>query len=272
MSDMYRVMVVDDEPIVRKAIADQIDWSKYQISVVKTAAHAVEALDYLRENDVELMLVDVRLPVMDGLELIRQVKQIKRDVEFVVISGYSDFTYAQQAMRLGVRDYILKPVDEASLLNAIKAGRDAWEQKRFLHQLQEVGATVPKVESTQSHRHSATVTRLLSIVEEEIANENLSLKWISSEKMFLNENYLSKLFQKELKQRFSSYILERRMLTAMRLMIHHPDMMIQEIARDTGFGDNSQYFSLTFKKYSGYTPREYRKLLLSQQDSEISDS
>ena len=76
MSDMYRVMVVDDEPIVRKAIADQIAWSKYQISVVKTAAHAVEALDYLRENDVELMLVDVRLPVMDGLELIRQVKQI----------------------------------------------------------------------------------------------------------------------------------------------------------------------------------------------------
>ena len=126
MSDMYRVMVVDDEPIVRKAIADQIAWSKYQISVVKTAAHAVEALDYLRENDVELMLVDVRLPVMDGLELIRQVKQIKRDVEFVVISGYSDFTYAQQAMRLGVRDYILKPVDEASLLSAIKAGRDAW--------------------------------------------------------------------------------------------------------------------------------------------------
>lgn len=263
MSEMYRVMVVDDEPIVRKAIADQIAWEKYQISIVKTAAHAIEALDYLREHDVELMLVDVRLPVMDGLELIRRVRQLNREIEFVVISGYSDFTYAQQAVRLGVRDYLLKPVDETSLLGAIKAGRDAWEQKRFLHQLQQAGAPVPQPESAMLHRHSPTITRLLSIVEEEIANENLSLKWISAEKMFLNENYLSKLCQKELKQRFSAYLLERRMLTAMRLMMHHPDMMIQEIARETGFGSNSQYFSIAFKKYSGYTPTEYRKLLRS---------
>lgn len=264
MSDMYRVMVVDDEPIVRSAIADQIAWEKHQIAIVKTAAHAIEALDYLREHDVELMLVDVRLPVMDGLELIRQVRQMNRKIEFVVISGYSDFTYAQQAVRLGVRDYILKPVDEASLLSAVKAGRDAWEQKRFLQQLERTGVLVPKAETAASQHHSPTVIRLLSIVEEEIANENLSLKWISAEKMFLNENYLSKLCQKELGQRFSAYLLERRMLTAMRLMMHHPDMMIQEIARETGFGSNSQYFSITFKKYSGYTPTEYRKLLTRQ--------
>ena len=92
MRDTYRVMVVDDEPIVREAIASLIPWEKHQISIVKTAAHAVEALDYLRNNDVELMLVDVRLPVMDGLELIRQVQQMNRGIEFVVISGYSDFT------------------------------------------------------------------------------------------------------------------------------------------------------------------------------------
>lgn len=270
MDELYRVMVVDDEPIVRRAIADQIAWEKYQISIVKTAAHAVEALDYLRENDVELMLVDVRLPVMDGLELIRQVRQMNKGIEFVVISGYSDFTYAQQAMRLGVRDYILKPVDEASLLSAIKAGRDEWEQKRFVHQLQSVGAPIPHAGNAPAQRHSPTITRLLSIVEEEIANENLSLKWISAEKMFLNENYLSKLCQKELKQRFSAYLLERRMLTAMRLMMHHPDMMIQEIARETGFGSNSQYFSIAFKKYSGCTPTEYRKLLSSQHPLEES--
>ncbi len=268
MSEMYRVMVVDDEPIVRRAIADQIAWEKHQITIVKTAAHAIEALDYLRENDVELMLVDVRLPVMDGLELIRQVRQMNRKIEVVVISGYSDFSYAQQAMRLGVRDYILKPVDEASLLSAVKAGRDAWEQKRFSQQLDQAGALVPRAETAVPQHHSPTVTRLLSIVEDEIANENLSLKWISAEKMFLNENYLSKLCQKELGKRFSAYLLERRMLTAMRLMMHHPDMMIQEIARETGFGSNSQYFSIAFKKYSGYTPTEYRKMLMKRQCSD----
>lgn len=268
MSDLYRVMVVDDEPIVRSAIADQIPWEKHQIRIVKTAAHGVEALDYLRENQVELMLVDVRLPVMDGLELIRQVRQMNRGIEFVVISGYSDFAYAQQAMRLGVRDYILKPVDEASLLAAVKAGRDAWEQKRFTRQLRAGGAVAIPAEAAPPQHHSPTITRLLAIVEEEIANENLSLKWISAEKMFLNENYLSKLCQKELHQRFSAYLLERRMLTAMRLMMHHPDMMIQEIARETGFGSNSQYFSIAFKKYSGCTPTEYRRLLSNARTTE----
>ena len=265
MSDTYRVMVVDDEPIVREAIASLIPWEKHQISIVKTAAHAVEALDYLRNNDVELMLVDVRLPVMDGLELIRQVQQMNRGIEFVVISGYSDFTYAQQAVRLGVRDYILKPVDEASLLSVLKAGRDAWEQKRLMRQLQAGGMQLPLPESAGGQHYSPTVTRLLSIVEEEIANEELSLKWISAEKMYLNDNYLSKLFQKEMHQRFSAYLLERRMLLAMRLMLHDPDVLIQTVARETGFGSNSQYFSIAFKKYTGYTPTDYRRMLASRQ-------
>ncbi len=261
MDNLYRVMVVDDEPIVREAIASLIAWEKHQIAIVKTAAHAVEALEYLREHDVELMLVDVRLPVMDGLELIRQVRQLKRNIEFIVISGYSDFTYAQQAVRLDVRDYILKPVDETSLLSAIKAARDAWDQKRFTQSVQRIGLDVPLPESTALQAHSPTVSRLLNLVEEEIANEDLSLKWISAEKMFLNENYLSKLFQKELKQRFSAYLLERRMLLAMRLMLRDPDILIQTVARETGFGSNSQYFSSTFKKYTGYTPTEYRRRL-----------
>ncbi|MGN1018815.1 MAG: response regulator [Aristaeellaceae bacterium] len=265
MDDVYRVMVVDDEPIVREAIASLIPWEKHQISIVKTAAHAVEALDYLRKNDVELMLVDVCLPVMDGLELIRQVRQMDRGIEFVVISGYSDFSYAQQAVRLGVRDYILKPVDEASLLAVLKAGRDAWEQKRLMRQLQQGGMSLPMPETTGARHHSPTVTRLLAIVEEEIANEQLSLKWISSEKMYLNENYLSKLFQKELHQRFSAYLLERRMLLAMRLMLHDPDILIQTVARETGFGNSAQYFSIAFKKYTGYTPTDYRRMLTSRQ-------
>ena len=162
---------------------------------------------------------------------------------------------------MDVRDYILKPVDETSLLSAIKAARDAWDQKRFTQSVQRIGLDVPLPESTALQAHSPTVSRLLNLVEEEIANEDLSLKWISAEKMFLNENYLSKLFQKELKQRFSAYLLERRMLLAMRLMLRDPDILIQTVARETGFGSNSQYFSSTFKKYTGYTPTEYRRRL-----------
>ena len=265
MDEQYRVMVVDDEPIVREAIATLAAWEKHQISIVKTAAHAVEALNYLENHDVELTLVDVRLPVMDGLELIRQVRQMNRDIEFVVISGYSDFVYAQQAMRLGVRDYILKPVDEASLLAAVMAGRNSWEKKKFDLKFKDVQAIQITPQTSAGQQYSPTVSRLVKIVEEEISNEELSLKWISSEKMFLNENYLSKLCQRELKQRFSAYLMERRMLLAMRLMLHNPDMLINEIAREAGFGSNAQYFSIAFKKFSGYTPTEYRRMLTKRE-------
>lgn len=263
MNNVYRVMIVDDEPIVRDAITSLIPWPKHHIEIVKTAAHAVEALDYLQNHDVDLMLVDIRLPVIDGLELIRRAQQIKQDMEFIIISGHSDFAYAQQAMRLSVRDYILKPVNESSLLTAITASRDAWEQKQFVQNLQRSNLDIALPPSRRPQRFSPTVSRMIDIVEAEITNEELSLKWISAKKMFLNENYLSRLFQKELKQRFSSYLLERRMLLAMRLMLHDPDIKIQTIAQETGFGDNAQYFSIAFKKYTGYTPTEYRKRLLS---------
>lgn len=260
MKRIYRIMVVDDEPIVREAVASQIPWEKFEISVVKTAANAIEALEYLEEHEVDLMLVDIKMPVIDGIELLKRVHEQKRDIDFIILSGYADFQYAQQAMRQGAKDYLLKPLDEASLLNAVTSCMESRRKQEFMKEIHENPATSPvKPVKPPAAGYSRTVTRILKIVEEEISNEELSLKWISSQRMFLNENYLSKLFQKEVKQRFSAYLLERRMLLAMQLLSHNGDALILDVARKTGFGDNSQYFSSTFKKYTGYTPSEYKK-------------
>lgn len=110
-------------------------------------------------------------------------------------------------------------------------------------------------------RFSNTVNHIITIVEKEIANEDLSLKWISQQKLFLNENYLSKIFQKEVKQKFSAYLLERRMLLAMRLLAGEADPLVADVASAIGFGNNPGYFASTFKKYTGYTPTEYKKKL-----------
>lgn len=249
----YRMLVVDDEAIVREAIKGSIPWSQHQVDVVYCAANAPEAIKYLEENEAELVLTDIRMPVIDGLKLVELLREKHPSMEFIIISGYADFEYARQAMRFGVRDYLLKPVDTNTLVNSVCKARDEWELQRSLPGKPEVRAV--------SGSYSPTVTRMLSIVEEEMANEQLSLKWISREKMYLNENYLGKLFQKETGQKFTAYMYEQRMQLAVRLMRNNAEIMVQEIAQRTGYGSNSQYFSIAFKKYTGFTPSEFRRKL-----------
>ncbi len=264
MRENYKIMVVDDEPIMREAIASQVPWEKHQIDLVKSAAHAIEAMEYLQDHKVDLILVDIKMPVISGIDLIKLVREKNNSVEFVVISGYADFFYAQQTLRLGARDYLLKPFDETTLLNTVIAAKEEWEQRKLLSDLHDNGIKIMQNVSDTRKAYSTTVSQVLKIISEEIANKDLSLKWISTERMFLNENYLCKRFQEEVQQRFSAYLFEHRMILAMQLISKDPDIQIQTVAKETGFGDNSQYFSISFKKYTGYTPTEYRSHIHSR--------
>ena len=258
MADVYKIMIVDDERIVREAIASHIAWESHGVSVVKAAANAIEALEYLKEHEVDLMLVDIRMPAMDGIELLRRVRADKKETECIILSGYADFSYAQEALRFGARDYLLKPLEETVLVNAVLKCRNEKKNRQLASAMANPagsGSVTPPVR----HRYSNTVNHIITIVEEEIANEELNLKWISQQKLFLNENYLSKIFQKEVKQKFSAYLLERRMQLAMQLLAGDTDPLILDVACATGFGNNPGYFASSFKKYTGYTPTEYKK-------------
>ena len=131
----YKVMIVDDEAIVRESIARQIDWGRYQMELTGTAENAAEALAMLKEHPVDLMLVDIRLPMIDGLELVRQVRRLYPSIQFIMISGYADFEYAREAMRSHALDYLLKPLNPVSLLTAIRKAQDTWEQNQFAQSL-----------------------------------------------------------------------------------------------------------------------------------------
>lgn len=101
MGNVYRMMVVDDERIVREAIASHIRWEDHGITVVKTAANAVEALEYFQENPVDLILADIKMPVMDGIALLKRVKALREDVDFIILSGYVDLAMPRRRCALG---------------------------------------------------------------------------------------------------------------------------------------------------------------------------
>ena len=118
---MLKVMFVDDEPYIVEGLKVLIDWEKENFEIVKVAENGEEALKYLRENEVNLVIADIRMPVMTGIELLERVKsEGVSDAYFVILSGYNDFQYAKDAMRLGCLDYLLKPIKKDELLEILR--------------------------------------------------------------------------------------------------------------------------------------------------------
>ncbi|MDQ6417852.1 response regulator [Paenibacillus sp. LHD-117] len=117
---MYTVIIVDDEKFVRKGLIKMLDWESSGFQVIDEAEDGEDALILLREKKPDLVLTDIRMPVLDGLELIHAAFEEKMETEFIIISGYNDFRYARQAMRYGVLDYVLKPVDQAEIKQALE--------------------------------------------------------------------------------------------------------------------------------------------------------
>lgn len=123
---MMRVLVADDEIRVCKLICNLVDWSDYDMQIVGVAHDGLQVLDMIEKHKPHLVVTDIRMPSMDGLETIRQVKRAHPDIDFIIISGYRDFEYAQTAIKYGVGDYLLKPLKKDELSTTLKRLKQRW--------------------------------------------------------------------------------------------------------------------------------------------------
>lgn len=117
--DVYKLLIVDDEEVEREGMARFIPWSDYGIELVDTAWNGLDGLEKVREYHPDIVMTDIKMPGMDGIELIRRTKCNFPDIEFIVLSGYGEYEYTSQAMEEGVRHYILKPCDEEKIVKVI---------------------------------------------------------------------------------------------------------------------------------------------------------
>lgn len=127
---MYTLLIVDDEEIEREGMAQFIPWDSYEIKVVSTARNGAEGLEKIAKFRPDLAIVDIKMPVMNGIEIIRQAKEQYPDMTFVVLSGYGDYEFTSQAMELGVRHYILKPCDESKMIPVLNKAFAELEEAR----------------------------------------------------------------------------------------------------------------------------------------------
>lgn len=134
---MIKVMIIDDEPYIRKGLQILINWENYGFKISEVASNGVEALEILEERSVDLIITDIKMPKMDGIELINQIKKkISGDIRFIILSGFYEYEYAKKAIKYGVEDYILKPVQKEELIHLLedykeKYYKDLDERKRL---------------------------------------------------------------------------------------------------------------------------------------------
>lgn len=255
---MYKVLLVDDERIIREGIATIIQWERYGFSLIGTAQNGVEALEIIRRDCPEVVITDLKMPVLDGLKLIAEAKAELPETAFIVLSGYGEFELAREAMRHGVRHYLLKPCNETKIIETLTEIREELLQKE--RKEQSFKENHGKPEMVNPITHNKIIKNVIQYVQDNLGNEQLSLKFIAGQVFYMNESYLSKLFIKETGEKFSHYLMSLRMEKAKELIEACDDDRIYEVALKVGLGNNPQYFSLLFKKYTGFAPTDYQKI------------
>lgn len=129
---MIRTLIIDDEPFIRGGLKVLIDWEKYGFKIVDEAENGIKAIEKIKENNIDVVITDIKMPRMDGLELIEYVnKNMDVNIDFIVLSGFSDFDYARKAIKFNVNDYLLKPVQKEELINSLIKIHERYT-KRFL--------------------------------------------------------------------------------------------------------------------------------------------
>ncbi len=241
--DMYSLLIVDDEERVRRGLKNCIDWESYGFDRIYTAKNGKEGLATLIDMQPTLVLTDVVMPDMNGLEFIETARKMGYQNQFVVISGYANFDYARQAISLNVSGYILKPVREAQVIEQVEI---------CLKKIKELKPEEEKTE--QIDCENPLIKTAIEYIHEQYAKD-ITLNEVASF-VALHPNYFSTLFTKHKKESFSKYLMRVRMEKACHLL-QNPTIKVFETAKMVGYADYRQ-FSKQFKNFVGQTPVEYR--------------
>ncbi|MGN0203602.1 MAG: helix-turn-helix domain-containing protein [Coprococcus sp.] len=238
-----RVLLVDDEIMIREGFKRLFDWEAHDCEIVGEAADGMEALAKIDTLCPDIAIMDINIPIMNGLKVI-QLSRIKHpDIAFVIVSGYDDFSYCREALRLQITDYILKPVNYEEFGSCIDNLKISLFEQR-------VSATTES--RKQEERTIAGITRYL---QEHLAEE-MSLS-VLAEEFHLNPQYISQLFKNEIGVGFLAYLTNIRMEKAKKLLLS-TSLSIAEVAEQSGYGDY-RVFTKVFKKSEGITPSQYRR-------------
>lgn len=258
---MYKVVIIDDEPIIVEGISRMIAWDKFQCRIVATANDGIEGAEVIRKHAPDIIITDIAMPDLDGLTMIAGVKSEFPDMEISILTGYRKFEYAQKAINLGVSRFLLKPSNLEEIEEAIKV---------MIQKLQENGIQPEsevrehqEEEKLDNEASNFIVNNAIKYIEQNYPHK-ITLSEVA-EKTYVSQWHLSKLLNRHLDQNFSEILNNIRIKEAQKLL-RDPSLRIGDIAEKVGFIDMA-HFSRVFKKNIGISANEYRNTI-AQRDIE----
>lgn len=238
---MWKIIAADDEGYIREALKKLIDWEKMDCYLKAVVSDGQELIEQIQKEMPDLIITDIQMPVVDGLEVCRYVRETFPEIPIILLTAYSDFDYARTAIRYNVCEYVLKLSIMEELPKAVEKAIHGLETAlRRLEKKEETGPLYVQIEQYIEQNYKSKVT---------LSDMAVALH--------ANGSYLSRLYKNKTGKNLFDAILDRRMEAAKEYLIH-TDMMTYEISEAVGIED-SGYFSKMFKRKTGFSPKEYRK-------------
>ncbi|MBE6054353.1 MAG: response regulator [Clostridium sartagoforme] len=244
-----KILVVEDEAPIREWISYTIKNISEDFQLIGSVKNGREAYDLSLEFKPDVIITDIKMPVMDGLELSKKIKEVMPEVFIVILTNFAEFNYAKEAISFGAYEYLIKseirPKEIKELLFKI-------DEKLKGKELEFKSLQLNKKE--EKKKYSKTIEKSLRYIEDNYKN-HISLIDVAKH-IYLSHEYFSRLFKEEVGENFSTYLTLYRMSKA-RELIRGTDMKISQIASAVGYS-NPGYFSKNYKKYMGVSPEEDR--------------
>lgn len=247
---MYEVVLVDDDAIVIEFLKKVIPWEDYGFQICAYFQDSSAAYVYMKENPYDVLITDIGMPKLNGIELIEQLKKSNITSINVILSCHDEFSFAQQAIKLEAYDYILKEsMEESNIMALLERLKKKLDQESFVNNQQ---LKVTKL--LEMTTRNEDVLKAQKYVQTHIG-EKISLTDVS-EHLHLNSSYFSRMYKKETGEGFVEYVTRVKMDKALELLDNSGNS-VEQIAYELGF-DSKGYFLKTFKRFYGLSPKSYK--------------
>ncbi|MDC3412085.1 response regulator [Aquibacillus sp. 3ASR75-11] len=245
---MFRILVVDDEGIERQAMRQILTQGLQKVEVIGEATNGREAIRLASEQKPDIVLMDIKMPGIDGVQAVKMIKKAQPDTKFIMVSAYDTFEYAREVMREGVKEYLLKPTKKKEIMDTV--GRVIREIRNERMGQQDLFYLNDEKSITQSLLQDA-----VQYIHEHYGN-GLTLEATATH-VDLSPYYFSKYFKEQMGKTFIDYVTDIRMDKAKKLL-RKTHLSQKEICFEVGYHDPN-YFSRAFKKVVGSSPSKYRE-------------
>lgn len=247
---MYDVVLVDDDVIVIEFLKKVIPWHDYGFQVVANFQDSSDALVFMLENPYDVLITDIGMPKLNGIELIEKLKSSKINSYNVILSCHDEFTFAQQAIKLEAYDYILKEsMEESNIIALLERLKNRIDQERFTSN-QHLKVT----QFLEMTTRNEDVLKAQKYVQTHLG-EKISLTEVADH-LHLNSSYFSRMYKKETGEGFVEYVTRVKMEKALEIL-DQSIKSVEQIADELGF-ESKSYFLKTFKRFYGLSPKSLK--------------